>query len=1017
MKKTFFAAKVAFLIFIFAILSGALALTVGAFSDGKLFIANFDESSSGFEVGENTVSTERAEIDSGDGELSSCLEVRSKSIPINSLRSVVKTFFECEDLSDYRKISYNMLVPKYDEDPAAVYYSRVILRSDDGRVFESIDVIEPGAWNTVVIDIGSFGGRSRISSFEAAFIVDTSMMTVVTDSFYIDDIVAFDMADAELVERFLFDSYTVDGGSASLAADKDKISVFSNSQGGVTLSAPVFMPELDYDVNCLRIKLANYTDADYFTLYYSVMDERAVSESKSVVVPIEPNSDGKFYYIPINNAGQITSISLMFGEDIGRVEIMSLGVTFTPTITAYDTHGNLSCRINDGLKSAGFSGEINRETALENQNGKIRIYKIDGEFSDISALEEMAPIIEGAMTTKFDFTWNIPSDLKLSMLEKYIAVVVAESGEYLLVSAPVCMENPEALAKNLHNFPVDAKGFYTDDLSLVTDADSGITVLEFDMLEAFLDRTDGVEYIYNGEEYYLNGEYIAEVEAATDMMAKNGTSVLIRLTNRVRSHVNLPSNVGESTAYGTDYIGAVSSYISDNFIADGRVCGVILGYGENNVSEWDNIGEMVAECAETLRKISVNLLRNNSDARVYLSVTDLFSKDILTNASELPLLEYLPALFNAASEYGKGYFGLCIESPYRVDNAKDGTYISVADNELLQSLIKNQGGLKYNPIFCDEIYKKPNKYLGMLLKNYVVGYLTAIFDDGVDGYVAVAKGRFPGLYEAVKLVDTTEAEILFKPALGMLEADSFSEVIENFDGGKLPKKLFNEGSSVYELPEKVRGQYKLYEFNSALVVSTVAPTYYDLKCGLAADAEKNTVLSVAVNGEADAAPSVFGVCAAFKYTENLEFMSWIGVDLKIDGTVINNDKKIPIKLVLTSAGERFESGAEVSRGEWTKVYFNVDSFKSARDTKELKLLVNCEEFEVLELRVKDIVGLSEEYNNESLESVVLEERLKKRNPDGANDYGPYMWLGGGLLIAVATGAAVAMLSRKKRVEK
>lgn len=250
----------------------------------------------------------------------------------------------------------------------------------------------------------------------------------------------------------------------------------------------------------------------------------------------------------------------------------------------------------------------------------------------------------------------------------------------------------------------------------------------------------------------------------------------------------------------------------------------------------------------------------------------------------------------------------------------------------------------------------------------------------------------------------------------MLEADSFAEIIRDFDENKLPKKLFNEGGVSYQLPEKIMGQYKLYDFSTAVGASGVKATYHDLKYLLVDDALMDTVLSVTLNDEADVVPSVFGIFTEFQYTENLEFMSWIGVNLRIDGTGMSERGKIPVKLVLASSDERFEAEAEVTAGQWTEVYFNIDDFKNAKDTEVLKILVDCEECDVWELRVKEIVGLSEEYNNESLESVVLEERLKKRSPDG-KDYSPYMWLGGGLIIAVATGVAVALLSRKKRVEK
>lgn len=1009
--------RTAFTSVIFAALLVIFTFAVGAVPDNAKYIASFDSSADGFVIGENTSDADRADFYLDGGRSVSCLQVKSNYVPIDSLRSVIKIFEAPTDFSAYRKISYSIFVPEYSADAGASYYSRLILRSDDGMEFESIDTVTPGKWCKVEADISSFSGRSRISAAEISFIADTSLGTVVSDSFYIDDIFAFDMADCEMIERFLFDSYTVEGGTATLSEDKSQISIFSNSVGGVTLMAPILMPDLNYSANCLRIKLANYTDGDYFTLYYSVMDERAVSESRSIVVPIEPNSDGRVYYIPISNAGQIKELRLLFNESIGRIELISVGTSYIHKIKNYDTHGTVSCRINDDLESISFFGEISRETALENQSRRIKIYKLDGEFSDLSELDGMTPIIETAMTTKFDLTWHIPNNLKLTMLERYAAVIAGDEGEYLLISPEIYVENPEALAKNSHKFPIDAKGFYTDDLTLVTDACAEITVLEFDMSEAFSDRANGTSYTYNGEAYYLNTSYITSVEKMLDMLSGGGISVLVRIVNRIQLDSTMHDQSPDGALMGGDYIGAAGGYISEKWVADGRVCGIILGYLENHIVEKIDIGEVVTECAEALKKISVNLLKNSKDARVYLSVSDLLSSDILTGKDELPLNEYLGAVFTASSVYGKNYFGLCVESPYRAENMKYAEFISADNNGALKDLTEKQGGLKYNPIFCDEIYKKQHKYLGMLLKNYVVGYHTAIFDDFVDAYIAVSEGKFTGLADAVKVIDTTSSDKVVSPALSMLEAKSLSDVIEKFDGNRLIKKLVNEGDVSYTLPEKIMGQYKLYEFNNAADASAVSASYYDAVCRLVDDSERGTVLWAAVNHEADdMLPSVFGVTVDFEYTENFEFMSWIGVELKLCGDGANGGK-VPVKLVLTAENEKFESMAEATDGEWTTVYFNVKDFKNSKDTKRLQILAGKAENEVSELRIKEIVGLSGEYNDESLESVVLEERLKKRDPDGGLDYSPYMWLGGGLLVAVATCAAVALLGRKKRVEK
>ena len=50
------------------------------------------------------------------------------------------------------------------------------------------------------------------------------------------------------------------------------------------------------------------------------------------------------------------------------------------------------------------------------------------------------------------------------------------------------------------------------------------------------------------------------------------------------------------------------------------------------------------------------------------------------------------------------------------------------------------------------------------------------------------------------------------------------------------------------------------------------------------------------------------------------------------------------------------------------------------------------------LTVGGIDGLSRDYNDESLESVISEERAKKRAPESEDAYRAYLWIGGGVIV-------------------
>lgn len=999
----------------------------GTKADEKVFISEFDDSTDGFFSEDRSHTLNKAQITDEKGNLHSCLEVKSKKIPITALRTVKKQMAAPYDFTSYRKIAYSIFVPSYSDDGAAVYYARFSIYSTEGRVFESLETVTGGEWNNLELDISGWSGRSSISDIEITFTVDTSLSRIVSDSFYVDDIYAFDSIDAEMVERFLFDSYSLTGGSVALAKDKSYISLFSDSTSSMRFSASLLLPTFDYDVNCLRINLANYTDNDYLTLYYSTVDERAVSENKSVIVPIVPNSDEQYYYIYIEDAEQIRNIDLLFGSNYGSVRISSVAVIAAYQPKDYDTCGEITvCNLNSDLSGIHFAGEINRETALSNSGEKIKIYSIgEGELPTRQGLDEMTPVVEGAVTAKFDLTWYIPKNTELSLLERYIAVIAPDGEDYLLIDAPTYVENPEIFAEVSHKFPTDAKGYYTDDLSLIGDSYAGITILEVDMANVFSENPDEKQYMYNGEIYYLNREYIENISRKIEAFKNANVSVLVRLTNPPyrmsgADAKNDSNSENQSTAIrGKDYIGAISWYISKNFVKEGSVCGIILGYGENYIEAGQDFGRIIAGGAASLKKISANLLKCNSDARAYISVTDLFFSVNATSSAEIASAEYLKALLGEIGRHGDFPLGICVESTFRQTLNFGDVCVAVDDYAPLESLINEYGNVKYNFIFCDNVYTSKTSYLGNLIETYVKGYYSALFDERVDGYIAVSAGKFTGLAQAVKNIDTVNSDNIVKTALAMMGVEDLSDVIDGFVSSKLSKYKVSEGKVSYAYPENLRGSCALLNFGSMPNTEGVNPSYYGESLKIFNDEAKGNVLLVKLEQEVNhqdgyfTSPSWFGVTIPFEHTENLDFMPWISVQIKIGKNAGAAHEKVPVKLMLSSADERFEAIAEISAGEWQTVYFDINDFHGAKDTLSMKILVGESEAAVEEFSVKEIRGYSYDYNDDSLENLVKEERQKKSSSDKNEDYSAYIWMGGVALIAVATVVAFAMLSRKK----
>ncbi len=998
--------------------------------DDAFMVEAFEFSVGDFTAGDNAekVNLHKASYGSGDEtESRSCLEVVGKYSEIGSLHTTLANFREPFDLTDYRKLAYDIFVPVYEADPEASYYTRLTLFSSDGSSTEHLSHVKGGEWCHVEADIGSWHSRYSITSAEIAYVVDTVQSGYARDSFYVDEIYAFDTVDRELTERFLFDRFETENAEGAFSSEKTSLTISSDSFDSFSFSAAVFMPETEYDVNCLRIRLTNNTVNDTLTLHYTTSDTQANTENKTISIPITPMSEKKYYYIHVGDASMLRSIELEFEEGGGSVVVESISVIPACEEEEYDVCGSVNiCRLNDDLTSVSFYGEIDREVALSSQESRIAIYAYESDSLPTS--EELAavePIITGAMTTRFEFNWQIPADNPYACYSRFLAVIVDPDGSYTLIAPPFYVDNPERRAENIGSLAVDSKGFAADDISLVGEADSGITQLTIDILRVFVSKEKGEQFLYNGKIYYLDAEYLAQLSKKLEVLSRADVGVLLRYLN-VSAEVKAElAHMYEKDGYnsyeknadapdGNDFIGALSAYTASKWCSKGLVIGVIFGDGENIIpADRTDVSKMISYTAKELCKVYFNLSSVNADVKVYISVTDLLDIDPATNARELPLNEYLPMLVSETSKYGDYGWEIAVEVTPR-DNEPFVERTEVNDCESLITLLNTIGCEDKQLIFCDSTHAESDLRLSAMMKQFVIGYYAAYFNDRIDAYIAIAGEKAAFIYETVRHIDTIDADVITSTALIALKTESIADVVTDYDENELPQRRLSYAEASFDSPSGIKGAYDYFVFDSASSLGSMDAGYYCGDMQIVRDGEASMLvhLDSGMYG-ADEIGAWMGISHSFEYTENLEHTPVIAVKMKIDNTVPTDMSYVPVKLVLLSENERFESSGELEVGTWSTVYFDIGEFDGIEDTETIRLLVGDGELESGSLFIKEIKGLSHEYNDESLESVIAEERLKKRAPDEEMSYATYIWIGGAAIIAVATVVAVALLSRKK----
>lgn len=1002
-------AVLAFCIMLFA----AMPCTAASDPSDPLVIDGFDQDNGLRRSGENVLSLKTGEADPS-GNDGTCAVVNCTYAAVGSLRSVTSELGTPLDASEYQYAAYSIFVPAYEADPEAVYYAMLTLYSGDGTHCESLVSVTPDEWNSVECGIGTWQGRDSVIAAELSYTVDSVVGGYTAERFYVDGLSLYGRLDRDMTARFLFDEFSVYGAASEVADDKSGIRFSSDSFAPFGMDADLFMPEFTYGVNCLRFRMANRTDNDSVTLRYTTADTQAGTEDKSVVIPIAPNSEAAYYYAHVGDASMLKSIGLDFEKGNGEVELLSVSAVYYPQADSYITCGSIThCTLNDSRTAVSFKGEVNRDTALSNQDASLSVYVYEKKaLPTEDELAAMTPVASCSMSTRFDLTWQLPSDNPSACYGRFIAAVVYTDGSYVLIAPPFHITNPERALDYEDAFGADTKGFAADDISLIGDSGARITLLFVDTDRLFTSDPAGERFVYNGEEYFIDTDYAGVLAQKIDILNRDGIKILLRITEN--KYVSPDWEKSDGQTVGDDCIGAVSAYIGKNFCADGRVSGVIYGDRENRVFAGEtDISEKIAFTARQMGKIYFNLLSGAPDAKLYISVTDLLDADPATNYSELPLNEYIAALYDACAQYGKYDWEIAVEESYGSAD-EYGKRVDVYNCGELTDMLDMLGGNRKNLIFCDSIYKDPNTRLSKMNERYSLGYYAALFNDRVDAYIANAGARAYVVSETVKYMGTDKAAVVTDRVLQALGADDFGDVVDGYDSASVPSVKYGYGEAFYDEPENIKGKYPYFVFDSVSSIGSVTPDYYCenkrmIRGGSAAMALQ---LNAFLYGDA-VRGSWMGFSHRFDIPENLMHTPVLAFGIKLDGVKPEALASVPVKLVLRGEKGVFEAYGDVKPGDWQTLYFDISEFSDIENTMSVQLLFGDGELDSAALYVRDIVGLSDKYGDESLEDVIASEREKKRSPEAVSDNGIYLWIGGAVSVAALTVIVLAVLSRRK----
>lgn len=248
-----------------------------------------------------------------------------------------------------------------------------------------------------------------------------------------------------------------------------------------------------------------------------------------------------------------------------------------------------------------------------------------------------------------------------SRLYKKFAAAVKIDGEFVLVSAPKYITNPEAIARygSVYQQPSSIKGLLVDPNKLRGNEldDLGVKQAAYNIpIARLLGPTTSsayptINYTYNGRTYTFNGQVVAEYDLVFSTLTSKGICTTAILLNNYSSSypqlIHPDARSGSTAPYymfngaeesGVEYMAAVGTFLAERYSDSrhGRISNWVIANEINARKEWNymaktDIETYVEEYAKAFRVFYTAIKSVSSSARVYISIDQQWDRNLKNN--------------------------------------------------------------------------------------------------------------------------------------------------------------------------------------------------------------------------------------------------------------------------------------------------------------------------------------------------------------------------------------------------
>lgn len=315
-----------------------------------------------------------------------------------------------------------------------------------------------------------------------------------------------------------------------------------------------------------------------------------------------------------------------------------------------------ACEIKAGGGSFELRANVEEKPASDDDN----FYLFEMKMYEKELVPDREYIASVTKDRAFTLTAGVNENRADSRLFSKFVVAVKLNGEYVALSEPQYITNPEALAAYTAPFPESAsiKGILVDPLKLTNGEldDLGVKHAAYNIPIANIlgETTHGhfptIYYTYNGKTYAFNGQRIAEYDHVFSILTQKGITIsAILLNNKKSAHMQLihPLSRDGSAHYyafntaedaGIETMAAVGAFLAQRYRDNehGTVMNWIVGNEVNVRTDWNymqkvDLDSYTQEYANAVRVFYNSIKSMNANARIYLSMDQQWDRNIEAN--------------------------------------------------------------------------------------------------------------------------------------------------------------------------------------------------------------------------------------------------------------------------------------------------------------------------------------------------------------------------------------------------